>query len=348
MIIVLDAEAGDYGITPNLKGAYDAVKKLRCRVILVGREDILRSELKKLEIDDTEGFRIHNSDAPVAMDAEPSKIIKDYPDSSIMICAKLLSEGSADALVSAGNSGATMAACFAGTGRIKGITRPAIAFPMPTTKGVSLILDGGANTDCKPRNLLEFASMGLVYVKNVFGKKNPSVGILSVGEEENKGNTLVREAIPLLKQSGLNFYGPVEGRDIPFGVTDVVVCDGFTGNIVLKFGEGLAKAIMETIRTEISRKFIYKAGALIAKNAFKMVKKGMDPDQYGGAPLLGVGGIAVICHGKSSETAISNAIKTACGLVDTHINRAIAEDIAKLDDILEKTAVTALPYGTGI
>jgi glycerol-3-phosphate acyltransferase PlsX len=348
MHIALDAQAGDYGVVANLKGAAAAVKKLGCKVILVGQKDVLRFELEKLKYRETDNLRVMDSDAPVAMDAEPSRIVKDYANSSIMVCAKLLAEGGADALVSAGNSGATMAACLAEIKRIKGITRPAIAFSIPTTKGVSLILDGGANTDCKPKHLLEFALMGLVYARNAFGIENPSIGILSVGEEENKGNALVREAMPLLKQSGLNFYGPVEGRDIPFGVTDVVVCDGFVGNVVLKFGEGLAKAIMSTIKTEISKKFIYKAGAVMAGNAFRAVKRRMDPDQYGGAPLLGVGGVAIVCHGKSSDYAIFNAIRTSCEVVESHIVRSIGEGMQKLEGVLEKTVSAVLPYGTGI
>lgn len=349
MYIALDAQAGDYGTIPNLKGALDAVRNLNCRVILVGGEEILRLELKKLGYVADDKLEIVNSAPPVPMDAEPARIAKEYPDSSIMVCADLVAKGKASALISAGNSGATMVASLAKMKRIKNITRPAIAFSLPTAKGFSVILDGGANTDCKPRHLVEFALMGIIYAKHSLGLKNPSVGILSVGEEESKGNTLVRESIPLLKQTELNFYGPIEGRDIPYGTTDVIVCDGFTGNIILKFGEGLARALIEEIKKEVSKKLLYKAGAFMAKNAFKSVKKRMDPDYQGGAPLLGVDGISFICHGKSNETAIFNGIRNCCELVNNQTNKAITRGIGELNDILEKTTVEeALSYGPGV
>ncbi|HUT85398.1 MAG TPA: phosphate acyltransferase PlsX [Elusimicrobiales bacterium] len=339
MQIALDAQAGDFGAVPNLKGAIRAVEELDCKILLVGQESVLRTELEKLGHKTGDKLQIVNSERPVDMSSEPAKIVRENPNSSIMVCASLVAEGKADGMVSAGNSGATMVASLAKMKRVKNISRPAIAFPFPTTKGVSVILDGGANIDCKPRHLLEFALMGSLYSKYAFGVKNPSIGILSVGEEESKGNLLVRESTALLKQSILNFHGPIEGRDIPFGTTDVVVCDGFVGNVVLKLSEGLSKAMFNAIKAEISKKLSYKIGALMLKKAFRGVKDNFDPEKHGGAPLLGVGGITIVCHGKSGENAIFNSIKRVCNFAKVKMNNSISEGIEKLNDVLEKSSM---------
>ncbi|MBU2530311.1 MAG: phosphate--acyl-ACP acyltransferase, partial [Elusimicrobia bacterium] len=200
------------------------------------------------------------------------------------------------------------------------------------TKGMTLLIDAGANSDNKPWHLVQFAAMGSIYIKSLLGKKSPSVGILSIGEEETKGNNLTIETIPLLKNAGLNFYGPIEGRDLPVGLTDVVVTDGFVGNIALKLSEGMAKAIFEILKKEIKSKFIYKIGALLMKRVFIDLKKKMNPDEFGGAPLLGVNGVVIICHGKTNPTAIFNAIKVAGDLASSNI----VENIAKNMELLKE------------
>lgn len=225
-----------------------------------------------------------------------------------------------------------MVAALLRMGRIKGVLRPAIATPMPTYEGVSLLLDGGANADCKPLHLLQFAVMGSAYMEQVFDLKDPSVGILSIGEEETKGNHLVKSTVPYMRDIGVNFKGTVEGRDINTGETDVIVCDGFVGNIVLKMAEGLAKTLLNMIKREIKKRPLAMAGAMLSKGAFKAVKDHTNPDNYGGAPLLGVNGVAIISHGKSNELAIFNALKTAKKLVQKDFIGGVAQKIAALKD----------------
>ncbi|OGS45352.1 MAG: phosphate acyltransferase PlsX, partial [Elusimicrobia bacterium RIFOXYB2_FULL_62_6] len=242
------------------------------------------------------------------MAKEPVEECRHKPNSSLMVGTDLVRDGKADAFISAGNSGAVMVAALLKLKRIQGVIRPALAVTFPTAKGTTLLLDAGANTDCKPWHLAQFAIMGSVFMRLKFGVDNPKVGILSIGEEESKGNYLVTESIPLLKTMDINYFGPVEGRDIPEGLTDVVVTDGFTGNVVLKLSEGLAKVIFRMIKDRIMGKFTYKIGAMLMKKVFSDMKKKMNPDEYGGAPLLGVNGVVIICHGKSNPKAIYSAI----------------------------------------
>jgi phosphate acyltransferase len=335
MKIALDAHGGDFGIDPNIEGALLAIEKFDCDILLVGDKYVLQAELASRKIKNPRLSIVHAPDT-IDMAAEPAMECREKPNSSIMVCADLVGRGDADAMVSAGNSGASVAASFFKMGRIKGVSKPAITIPVPTTRGIAVLLDGGAITECKPENLLQFALMGSVYCREVLGVETPSIGILSVGEEETKGNALVKESIPLLKNSGLNFYGPVEGRDIPFGVTDIVVCDGFTGNIVLKLIEGMSKAVFTLVKDEINKRFFFKVGAALAKKAFKNVKDYSNPERFGGAPLLGVNGISVICHGKSTPFSIYNGIRVARELVKKDAIRKIKSGIAKLNDTLDK------------
>jgi glycerol-3-phosphate acyltransferase PlsX len=226
-----------------------------------------------------------------------------------------------------------MVAALFGMGRIKGVLRPAIASPMPTYKGVALLLDAGANADCKPIHLLQFAVMGSTYMQKVFDVAKPTVGVLSIGEEETKGNMLVKHTVPHMRQIGVNFKGTVEGRDINAGDTDVIVCDGFVGNIVLKTAEGLAKTMLAMIKREVKKRPLALCGALMSKSAFKAVKDHTNPDQYGGAPLVGVNGVAIIAHGKSNDIAIFNALKTAQKLVKKNFVEDVANKIAALKDV---------------
>ena len=248
MKIALDALGGDFGATPNVEGALKAIKKLDVEIILVGDEAVLRQALQdqgyaKLP----KGLSIVHAPDTIDMGAEPAKECRQKKGASIVVCANMVRKGEADAFVSAGHSGAAMVAALFGMGRIKGVQRPAIATPMPTYKGVSLLLDGGANADCKPIHLLQFAVMGSAYMQKVFDIPAPSVGVLSIGEEETKGNMLVKHTVPHMREIGVNFRGTIEGRDVNTGDTDVIVCDGFVGNIVLKLAEGLAKTMIQMI-----------------------------------------------------------------------------------------------------
>ena len=341
MKIALDALGGDFGARPNVLGALKSIKhNSELEVMLVGNEAVLREELNTLGYEKLPSrLSIVHAPETINMDAEPAKECRQKKDASIVVCANLVRKHEADAFVSAGHSGAAMVAALFGMGRIKGVQRPAIASPMPTYQGVSLLLDAGANADCKPIHLLQFAVMGSTYMQKVFDIPAPSVGILSIGEEETKGNMLVKHTVPHMRQIGVNFRGTVEGRDVNTGDTDVIVCDGFVGNIVLKTAEGLAKTMIRMIKREVKKRPLAILGALLSKGAFKAVKEHTNPDAYGGAPLVGVNGVAIIAHGKSNETAIFNAIKTAVRLVEKNFIGDVSAKIEALQptfDAIEK------------
>jgi len=336
MKIALDAHGGDFGINPNLEGALRAVKELGIEVVLVGNETDLKAGLEGLGASREKRVSVVHAPTVVGMEAEPVEECRTKPDSSIMVCGTLVAEKKADAMMSAGNSGATMVASFLKLGRIKGISRPAIATPLPSLRGTFVLLDAGANTECTPQQLAQFGMMGSVYARLALGIPEPSVGIVSIGEEETKGNNLTKETVPLLKKSGLRFTGPVEGRDIPMGTTDVVVCDGFTGNIILKLMEGMGKAMFEMIKRELSTRPVATAGALLAKPAFKAIKRRMNPDEQGGALLLGINGVSLIGHGRTSSTAIFNALRVASHMVETKVNDQIAQEAVKLNAAIKE------------
>ena len=306
-------------------------------IILVGDQTVIRRELSDLGYKDLpKNISVVNAPDVIDMGADPAREVRSKKTASIVVCAELVHKGQADAFVSAGHSGAAMVAALFGMGRIKGVLRPAIATPMPTYQGVSLLLDGGANADCKPIHLLQFAVMGSAYMEKVFDVKDPSVGVLSIGEEETKGNHLVKCTVPHMREIGVNFKGTVEGRDVNTGETDVIVCDGFVGNIVLKMAEGLAKTLLNMIKREIKKRPLAVCGALLSKRAFKAVKDHTNPDNYGGAPLLGVNGVAIISHGKSNDVAIFNALKTAKKLVQKDFIGDVGQKIAALKDTFQR------------
>jgi glycerol-3-phosphate acyltransferase PlsX len=326
---------GDFGAEPNVKGAVRAVRENpEIRVLLVGDQEIIRSQLAQYDLDGIENRleTVHTSQV-IEMEDEPVSACREKPDSGIVKCAELVKAGLADAFLSAGNSGAVMVASFLKLGRLKGVSRPAIATALPTLKGYTIVLDAGANAECKPHQLVEFAVMGAEYARAVLNKTNPTIGIISMGEEETKGNTLVKETIPLLKKSGLNYVGPIEGRDIPYGKVDVAVCDGFTGNVVLKVCEGLSKALFTLLKQQMAGKPVAAIGLTMAKSAFKKLKAKTDPDHVGGAPLLGVNGNVIIAHGSSSDFAIYNAIKTAVALADNKAGEGITAALAKIEQL---------------
>jgi len=275
-------------------------------------------------------FSIQHASSVVGMHEKPAEACRGKKDSSIMVAADLVSQGKADGLVSAGNSGATMAACLWHLRRLPGVSRPAIAATFPTLTGVAVVVDVGANVDCKAKHLLQFAVMGSLYAGGALGMTNPRVGLLTIGEEEGKGNLLTLETHLLLKSSGLNYLGHVEGRDITSGRVDVIVCDGFVGNVLLKFGEGLASSLMKLIKTEVRKHPLALFGKMLLKGAFRELIQRTDPSEFGGAPLLGVNGVAFISHGGADARAIKNALKAAGTFIKSGVNRRISEELQRL------------------
>jgi len=317
--IALDAMGGDRAPSEIVKGAVLAIEDDRgIEVILIGREDEIEKELASCSFP-REQITIVNASEIVEMSEHPTIALRRKKDSSIRVAAEMVARGEADALVSMGNTGATMAASLLIIGRIPGISRPALAMPLPTLKEFSLVLDCGATVDCKPDNLLQFAVMGSLYMEKVFGRGNPTVALLNIGEEKTKGNELVRSAFSLLEESSLNFVGNIEANELLNGDVDVIVCDGFTGNVVLKFAEGLAQGLMSMIKEEVMKSTITKLGGLLLKGSLGSIKKKMDYAEYGGVPLLGVNGVSIIGHGRSNATAVSNALRAAKRAVEWNV-----------------------------
>ena len=326
MKIVLDAMGGDHAPPVAVEGGVWAAREYGIEVILVGREDDVRRELAR---HDTSGLSlpiVHASQV-IEMEEHPAAAVKAKKDSSMVVGMDLVKRGQADAFVSAGNTGGVMAAALFRLGRIRGVRRPALSTVYPTTTGLCFMLDVGANTDCKPEYLLQFGYMGAAYAERVLGIANPRVGIVSNGEEEAKGSNLVQEAHQLLKKSGLNFVGNVEGKDIPAGMADVVVTDGFTGNVIAKLSEGLAAALLGIIKEEVKRNPLATVGALLSKPAFDQVRKRLDYAEFGGAPLLGVDGVVIVAHGRSSAKAIKNAVRVGKLAVGGGMLAAIREGL---------------------
>lgn len=328
MQIALDAMAGDHGPEELIAGALLATKQADLHVSLVGDEKLLRKHLEKIapDAEATNVIKIVHSSQVVEMSEHPVDAIRKKKDSSVMVAFDLVRQGEADAVVSAGNSGATMAAGVRRLGRLKGILRPGIASLFPTQKNPVILMDIGANVDCRPKHLLQFAVMASAFSR-VLDISNPTVGLLTIGEETGKGNILIKESYPLLKNSSLNFIGNVEGQNVFQGDVDVIVCDGFVGNVCLKISEGLVDAAMQMLKDEIIKSWPAKLGYLLARPAFKAFKKRVDYAEYGGAPLLGIDGTGIICHGKSSSHAIKNAIIGASKMVELNINQDILRSL---------------------
>ncbi|MCL2761148.1 MAG: phosphate acyltransferase PlsX [Desulfuromonadales bacterium] len=328
MKIAVDVMGGDNAPQVEVEGAVAAAREHGMSIILVGDQERIKAELAKYDIKGLD-ISIHHASEVVGMHDSASDAIRKKKDSSIRVAFELVKAGEADAVVSAGNSGATMAAGMYVLKRLDGIDRPAIAQVFPTLVGYAVVLDVGGNVDCKPFHLVQFAIMGAVYAKHIMGIKNPRIGLLSNGEEDSKGNELTRETSQLLKNISFEYSGYVEGRDIFAGTSEVVVCDGFVGNIVLKLSEGLAEAVSSMLREEISSSFICKLGYLLSRAAFQRFKKKVDYAEYGGAPLLGINGVGMICHGGSSVKAIKNAIRFANECAAKGVNQRMAEKLAE-------------------
>lgn len=342
MRIALDAMGGDHGSDQLIAGALEAVCAFGHQVILVGDQQILQRALEqqaKIHLANCSGdcacardldahlsrISIVHTTQVVGMEESPLDGIRKKKDSSIRVAFQLLHQQRADAVVSAGNSGATLAAAIKEVGRLPGIARPGIAGIFPTLKQPLVMMDVGANVDCRPQHLYQFAIMATAFSKALFGIDQPKVGLLSIGEEGGKGNALVKSTHEILRQSSLNYLGNVEGRDVFRGDVDVMVCDGFVGNVCLKLSEGLAEALVSMLREELTKSLKSKVGYLLTRKAYANVKKRTDYAEYGGGPLLGLNGTGIICHGRSNAKAIKNAIRVAAELVANGMNQRIVE-----------------------
>ncbi len=335
--VALDAMGGDTAPGEIVLGAIQAAQEQGIGVWLVGPESALRAELARHDVTGLD-LEIVHTDEVIGMDEHPAEAVRARRRNTMTLCHELVRDGKALGAVSAGNSGAMMASALLTLRRIKGVDRPALGAVLPAANGArTLVLDVGANTDSKPAYLAQFALMGSAYMRSAFGIERPRVGLLANGEEESKGDQLTQEAHQLLKASasaaGLNFIGNVEGRDINAGTVDVVVCDGFVGNVVLKLSEGISKMILGTIRKELTAGPISSVGALLAKPAFDRVRKQMDYEEYGGAPLLGVNGVSIISHGRSGAKAIKNAIRVAVQAADAHMPEMIAQGLQSMQSM---------------
>ncbi|HEY6839068.1 MAG TPA: phosphate acyltransferase PlsX [Geobacteraceae bacterium] len=345
MRVAVDAMGGDNAPSIEVEGAVVAVREFGIPVTLVGDTDRIRQELEKHDCRGLD-IAVQHASEVVGMHDSASDAVRKKKDSSIRVAFELVKDGKADAVVSAGNSGATMAAGMFVLKRLRGIDRPAIAQIFPTLRGTTLVLDVGGNVDCKPVNLVQFAIMGEVYARLVMGCTSPRIGLLSNGEEESKGNELTRETNALLKKIAIGYAGYVEGRDIFAGAVDVVVCDGFVGNVVLKLSEGLGEAVGKMLREEIKKSFVSQLGYLLARNSFARFKKKIDYAEYGGAPLLGINGVSMICHGGSNVKAIKNAIRFAHDYASKGVNQRVAEKLEEhFSDDMQRDSVKDLAAG---
>lgn len=326
--VALDAMGGDNAPVEMVKGAVDAVnKEQNVTVLLVGIEEIVREELGKYSYD-KERIQVVGATEVIETAEPPVNAIRKKKDSSIVVGMKLVKKGEADAFVSAGSSGAILVGGQTLVGRIKGIERPPLAPLIPTAKGVSLLIDCGANVDARPSHLVQFAKMGSIYMEHVVGIKNPKVGIVNIGAEEEKGNALVKETFPLLKgEKNINFIGSVEAREIPRGQADVIVCEAFAGNIILKLFEGVGSVLISEIKKGMMGSLRSKIGALLVKPALKKALKSFDSSEYGGAPLLGLNGLVVKTHGSSTAKEICNTIIQCVTFKEQKINEKIKESI---------------------
>lgn len=332
MKIAVDAMGGDYAPEEVVLGAIEAVKAYKYDVVLVGDEKKIRKVMAEHGSEESERLTIVHAAEVIEMDEHPAQAIRKKKDASIVVATRLVKEGVCDAVVAPGSTGAAVTAALLGLGRIKGIERPCIATPIPSKKGVSVLLDSGANSDSKPKHLVQAAIMGTHYAKYIFNIESPKIGLLNIGAEASKGNELSQTTYPMLEATKtISFYGNIEGRDITEGTVDVVVCDGFVGNVILKFGEGIALFIMQLVKDSIRKGGILaKLGAMAVMPAFKHLKKRLDFTEYGGAPLLGVDGSFIICHGSSKAKTIRHAVRVAGELVEEdvvgHIRSSIEEE----------------------
>ncbi len=326
MRIAVDVMGGDHAPGAVLDGAQRALQREpNLELDLVGAEAVLGPGMQEWTPDLQPRVRIVDAKQVVAMDDHPGQALRSKQDSSLVVAARRTGQGQCAGFVSAGNTGAAMAAALHYQGRIAGVYRPAIASPIPTVQGVSLLLDAGANVDARPAFLPQYAVMGSVYAEMVLGLARPRVALLNIGAEKEKGNEFSRQAHQLLQEAPVAFVGNIEGRDVPYGRADVILCDGFVGNVVLKLAEGLSMALLERLRDEIGKTLPTRLGAVLCRPAFSKVKQTLDYRKYGGAPLLGVKGLCIIAHGSSDAEAVANAIMVAV----SGARQGLAEEIAR-------------------
>ncbi len=326
--IAVDAMGGDHAPKAEVEGAIKAAGSLNVSVLLVGQQDVLRKELALHPTAGDLPIKIHHASQVVTMEDSAAKSLRGKKDSSIRVACRLQRDGEVAGVVSAGNTGACMVMAKMVQGMIRGVDRPALASAFPTVKGTPVVvIDVGANVDSTPEMLAQFAVMGEMYARIIFRNANPRVGLLSIGEEEQKGNELTRAATPLLKALPVNFVGNVEGRDIYSGIVDVVVCDGFIGNVALKVSEGLVDMIKNMLQDSLAETVTRKIGYVLSRAAYRDFRKRVDYSEYGGAPLLGVKGVNIICHGRSNANAIKNAIRVAAEFAQGKITEKIAAEL---------------------
>ena len=327
MKIVVDAMGGDHSPEAVVEGAVMATRENGFPVILVGLSDKIQHELEKYEDWEQLPIEVHHAEEVVEMHDSPSKVLRSKKNSSMKVGLDLVKDGEGEAFISAGNTGAVLAYSTIILRPLKGVDRPAIAIQLPTLQGSSILLDAGANVDCKTNQLFQFGIMGHVYAKYILGKEDPSVGLLSIGEEDGKGNEVTKEAFRWLSKSHIRFIGNVEGKEVYQGNADVIVCDGFTGNVALKISESLAEMIGTNLKTLFTSGIVPKVGFLLLKNRLREFKKSVDYSEKGGAPLLGINGGVIIAHGSSNAKAIKNAIFRAHEFIEKKVNQHIREDI---------------------
>ena len=327
-VIAVDAMGGDLGPSVVVPGAIEAARQTGAKILLVGNEATLDGELNRLSPSGVDLEIVHAPEV-AGMDEKPSDILRRKKNASIQVACRLVRDGAAQGVVSAGHSGASVACGMFIMGRIPGVERPALASLLPTEKEPVVLLDVGATVDCKPYNIFQFGLMGDAFARDILNKESPRVGLLSIGEEEGKGNSQVKEAYELFKMAqNLNFSGNIEGRDLFTGEMDVAVCDGFVGNVALKLSEGLGLSLSRVLKRELLNSgFLPKLGSLLAKSAFRRFAKVVDYAEYGGAPLLGLQNISIVCHGRSNAKAICNATRMATLFVEKETNKRLMETI---------------------
>ncbi len=326
--IAVDAMGGDHAPKAEVEGAIRAVKSLPVEVILVGKQDLVERELDEFPEWRSLPIRVQHASEVITMDDSAAKAMRAKKDSSIRVASRLVRDGVAQGVVSAGNTGAVMATAKMVQGVVKGVDRPALASAFPTLKGSPVVVvDVGANVDCSPAMLAQFALMGEIYSRLIFHVREPKVGLLSIGEEEHKGNELTRSATPLLKKLPIRFIGNVEGRDVYSGAVDVIVCDGFIGNVALKVSEGLVDVFKGMLQESLKATITRQIGYVLSRAAYADFKKRLDYSEYGGAPLLGVRGICIICHGRSNANAMKNAIRVAAEFAGGKVQERIEEEL---------------------
>ncbi|HET7751669.1 MAG TPA: phosphate acyltransferase PlsX [Terriglobales bacterium] len=329
--IAVDAMGSDRAPKPEIEGAILAARHHHVQVLLVGREDVLRQELAHHSQAARLPIEIVHASEVITMEDKAAQALRAKRDSSMRVGIRLVHDGRADGFVTAGNTGAAMATAKIILGTLPGVDRPALAAVFPTAAGTAAILvDVGANVDCKPNNLEQFAIMGEIYFRSIFGTRRPRVGLLSNGEEESKGNDLTRDAYKLLKQLPINFVGNVEGRDLYNGQVDVIVCDGFVGNVALKISEGVVELVREALKDSLRATITRQVGFLLSRKAFVEFKKRVDYTEYGGAPLLGLKGVCIVSHGSSNANAIKNAVRVASEFAQHQINAKIEQELSRL------------------